>query len=96
MLIKRYIVRVLMLCFRVKPVDKNKVVFISFSGRGFGDNSKAVALKLMEKYPGADIVWATKDGSENLFPRVYAVSHISLPPFIRRWQLQVCGLITAV
>lgn len=69
LLVKRVIVRVIMLLCRIKPVDKNKVMFINFSGRGFGDNGKAVALKLMEKYPGADIVWATKNGSENSLPQ---------------------------
>ena len=48
-LVKRYCVRLIMLCFRVKPLQKNKVVFISFSGRGFGDNGKGIALKLKEK-----------------------------------------------
>ncbi len=67
-LVKRYCVRLIMLCFRVKPLQKNKVVFISFSGRGFGDNGKGVALKLKEMYPDADIVWATKDGSEKSLP----------------------------
>lgn len=79
-LIKRYCMRMLMLCFRIKPVDKNKVVFINFSGRGFGDNSKGVALKLKEMYPEADIVWATKDGSEK-----------SLPDFVRSVGYQSVG-----
>ena len=67
-LVKRVIVRMLMLFLRTKPVERKKVVFINFSGSGFGDNCKAVALKLIEKYPEADIVWATANGSEKSLP----------------------------
>ena len=46
---------------RLLPVKKNKVVFCSAGGRGFGDNPKAVALALMELHPGLDLVWLTKN-----------------------------------
>ncbi len=46
---------------RLLPVQNNKVVFCSAGGRGFGDNPKAVALALMEKKPGLDLVWLTRD-----------------------------------
>ncbi len=79
LLVKRVIVRVIMLLCRVKPVDKKKVIFINFSGRGFGDNGKAVALKLREKYPGADILWATKNGSEKSLPEgIRSITYQSL------------------
>ncbi len=68
MLVKRVVVRGIMLLCRLNPVDREKAVFINFSGSGFGDNCKAVALKLREKYPEADIVWATKNGSEKSLP----------------------------
>lgn len=68
LLVKRVIVRMWMhICYK-KPVEKNKVVFINFSGRGFGDNGKAVALKLMEADCDLDIVWATKNGAEKSLP----------------------------
>lgn len=68
LLVKRMVVRVIMHALSVKPIEKNKAVFINFSGRGFGDNPKAVALSLKEMYPGIDIVWATKEGSEKSLP----------------------------
>ena len=46
---------------RLLPVKRDKVVFCSLGGRGFGDNPKAVALALMELRPGLDLVWLTKD-----------------------------------
>ena len=46
---------------RLLPLKKDKVVFCSAGGRGFGDNPKAVALALMELHPGLDLVWLTKN-----------------------------------
>lgn len=46
---------------RLLPVQKNKVVFSSFGGKGFGDNPKAVALKLLESGEKLDLVWLTRD-----------------------------------
>lgn len=52
---------------RLLPIQKNKVVFCSAGGRGFGDNPKAVALALAEQQPGLDLVWLTKN-MNNEFP----------------------------
>ncbi len=78
-LIKRVCVRLWMKLCQRKPLEKNKVVFINFSGRGFGDNGKPVALKLLEKCPDADIVWATKNGTEKTLPEgIRSVTYQSL------------------
>lgn len=67
-LIKRIIIRSFLLVSRLKPIDKNKVIFTNFTGRGFGDNPKAVAEKLHELYPDADIVWTVKGQAEKTLP----------------------------
>ncbi len=79
LLVRRFCVRIWMhICWR-KPIEKNKVVFLNYYGRGFGDNGKPVALKLREKYPDADIVWATKNGSEKSLPQgIRSVEYQSL------------------
>ena len=46
---------------RLLPLKRNKVVFCSAGGRGFGDNPKAIALALLETAPGLDLVWLTRD-----------------------------------
>lgn len=51
---------------RVLPMKKNKVVFCSAGGRGFGDNPKAIALKLLEMDSSLDLVWLAKDTSTPL------------------------------
>lgn len=46
---------------RLLPVNRKKVVFCSFGGKGFGDNPKAIALALLEAAPELDLVWLTRD-----------------------------------
>lgn len=46
---------------RLLPVKNNKIVFISFGGKGFGGNPKAIALAIHEKRPDLDLVWLTKE-----------------------------------
>lgn len=52
----------------IRPVDRRKVVFISYCGRGFGDNGKAIALSLLEKCPKLDLVWAADPGARDSIP----------------------------
>lgn len=46
------------------PVDKKKVVFSSYFGRGYSDNSKAIAEVLLKRNNGAKLVWLVKDEKE--------------------------------
>lgn len=41
-------------------VQKNKILFINFNGKGYGDNPKYVCDYLRENYPGLDLVWLSK------------------------------------
>ena len=41
---------------RLLPVRKNKVVFCSLGGRGFGENPKAIALELLKTGEKLDLV----------------------------------------
>lgn len=55
------------LCW-IRPVDRRKVVFVSYYGRGFGDNGKAIALSLLEKCPELDLVWAAAPEDRESIP----------------------------
>ncbi len=46
---------------RLLPVQRNKVVFSSYGGKGFGGNPKAVALALLDTGAPLDLVWLTRD-----------------------------------
>lgn len=43
--------------FRLFPVKKNKIIINNLHGKGYGDNSKYIVEKLLEKNFDCDIVW---------------------------------------
>lgn len=51
---------ILKIAFNFFPIKRNKVTFNSYSGSGFGDNPKYVALALLRKRKGLDLVWISK------------------------------------
>ena len=55
--VRRCLVHIWMYICRICPVDQNKIVIMNYYGGGFGDNGKAVALKLREKNSNVKIVW---------------------------------------
>lgn len=48
----------------VLPVDKKKVVFCSYYGRGYSDNPKAIAEAMIQAKTDAKMVWLVKDEKE--------------------------------
>ncbi|MBE6574270.1 MAG: glycerophosphotransferase [Ruminococcaceae bacterium] len=48
----------------ILPVDKKKVVFCSYYGRGYSDNPKAICEALRKKDGKVKIVWLVKDEKE--------------------------------
>ncbi len=47
-------------------ISKNKIVFSSWSGGGFGGNGKYIALDLLRRCRGLDLVWVVKREDEKL------------------------------
>ena len=48
------------LIFRLIPVKRNKIVFSSFQGKGFGDNGKYIAAEILHQDNNYDLVWIVK------------------------------------
>lgn len=46
------------------PVDKKKVVFCSYYGRGYSDNPKAIAQAMLDAGTDAKLCWLVKDEKE--------------------------------
>ncbi len=46
------------------PVDKKKVVFCSYYGRGYSDNPKAIAEAMLKEKTDAKLVWLVKNEKE--------------------------------
>ena len=46
---------------RFYPINPNKAVFCNYNGKGFGCNPKYIALEMLKRNPGWDIVWVVKE-----------------------------------
>lgn len=55
--------------FRIFPIKKNKIVFSSYQGKGFGDNGKYITLEILNEKKDYDIVWLVRDIHAGSFPK---------------------------
>ena len=55
--VRTYLKEKYFLLLRIFPVKKNKIVFQNFQGRGYGDNVKYIAEKILEKKENFELVW---------------------------------------
>lgn len=46
---------------RFRPIEPRKAVFCNYNGKGFGCNPKYIALEMLARDPGWDIVWIVKE-----------------------------------
>lgn len=68
----QFVLRVLkrlfwIICY-LMPVKKNKIVFQSYYGRGYGDNPKYIADALLKSGKDLDCVWVVKSNDGNELP----------------------------
>jgi CDP-glycerol glycerophosphotransferase len=45
------------------PIRKNKIVFLNFDGKGYGDNPKYIAEEFLRQNVSCKMVWLVRDGS---------------------------------
>lgn len=64
------------------PLNKRKLVFDNFGGRGYGDNPKYIADELLKQDKNLDIVWLTKDMSTSVPDGVRKVRYGSWRAFL--------------
>lgn len=62
------ILGIFFIIFRVFPIKTNKIVFISYFGKGYGDNPKYIAEKLIDANKNYDLVWLVNNTSDTAFP----------------------------
>ena len=65
--IKFFIIKMLLLSFRVFKVKNNRILVVSYYGKGFGDNCKYVISELLKDRKSFEIYWAVSDMNES-FP----------------------------
>ena len=68
--------------FNWLPLNKRKLVFDNFGGRGYGDNPKYIADELLKQDKNLDIVWLTKDMSISVPDGVRKVRYGSWRAFL--------------
>lgn len=64
--------------FRVFKIRGNKIVVSSYLGKGYGDNPKYIAERLLEDNKGVDIVWLAKDTTESFPKGIRVVNYRSI------------------
>ncbi|MEE0840805.1 MAG: CDP-glycerol glycerophosphotransferase family protein, partial [Acutalibacteraceae bacterium] len=67
-LILRILNRAFWIICRIFPIKKNKIVFQSYYGRGYGDNPKYIAEALIKSGEKLDIVWVVNGKEKPDFP----------------------------
>lgn len=68
---------------RLLPIQKNKIVFTSFYGRGASDNPKAIVDELVKRPETLDIVWLANDPAHAGVPAGVRVVQYDTPEAIR-------------
>ncbi|MEG1474629.1 MAG: CDP-glycerol glycerophosphotransferase family protein [Longicatena sp.] len=88
----RYVFEVV---FRLIPVKKDMVLFLSFHGRGFSDNPKAIYLEMLkdERFKDYTFVWALKKGNMRSIEGAKVISYLTPIYFyyIARSKYWVCN-----
>lgn len=78
----QYLIYILMrgifIVFRIFPIKNNKVVMNAFSGKGFCDNPKYIALELLKMRPDLDLVWIVNDLNEKMPQSIRLVKRHSI------------------
>lgn len=64
--------------FPLLPVNKTKIVFDNFGGRGYGDNPKYIANEILSKEKDYDLVWLLNDIDEEVPQGIRKVKYGSL------------------
>src|SRR5690554_6977648 len=46
--------------FSIFPIAKNKILIVSYRGKGYGDNAKYIVDEILNRNLGIDVVWLLK------------------------------------
>ncbi len=65
-IIKDFFISLIFYVMRVFPVNENKVVIDSYGGKGYGDNGKYIAEKILEMNSFIDVVWLCDNLNERM------------------------------
>lgn len=67
--VRKYYYTIALMIFRIFKIDNNKVMVISYFGKGYGDNGKYIAESLLKCKPDIKLYWATYDSNKGSLPK---------------------------
>lgn len=77
---RRYLLFCLIKALHVFPIDSKKIIIVSYWGKGYGDNGKAIVNALHSKGCNYTYYWAISKKTKCIFPEyVTPVRYLSLP-----------------
>lgn len=70
--IKLYLVSlyytIFMYIFRIFSIKNNRIIFVSYYGKGYGDNAKYISKELLKNREKYELIWATKSKFRESLP----------------------------
>ena len=79
--IKRLILKMIFIIFRIFKINNNKIVVTCYYGKGYGDSSKYICKELLSRNRNYDIVWLVNDIKEEFPEGIRKVKFKSLKSF---------------
>lgn len=64
--------------FEILPIQKNKIIFDNFAGKGYADNPKYIADELLNRKQDLDLVWLINDMNQVLPKGIRKVKYNSI------------------
>lgn len=80
--VKRLLRRILWQLFRILPIQKNKIVFVSYYGRGYSDNPKYIAEQLLADGMKMKYVWVVSGKEQKEFPEQFITTQMNSVSYI--------------
>lgn len=70
---------------RIKKIENNKVIFVSFNGKNYADNPKAISNALHKISPETNLVWTYRNTKNNDIPRY--IKQVKFDSLQYNWEL---------
>lgn len=64
--------------FEILPIQKNKIIFDNFAGKGYADNPKYIASELLNRKLNLNLVWLLNDMEQVLPSGIRKVKYNSI------------------
>ncbi len=85
----KIIIKALATCFcyifRIFKIKENKIIIVTYDGKGYGDSAKYITEKLLEQKKEYDIVWSIRGNVDNIPEKIRTTQIYTL-----KWLYELC------